>query len=167
MCNFIAVFFRAMLLIAGIALHIYPHLYLALSPSEPEQLLSFQMLWGMFMQLLMFRRGQEEKWGRMPGGHLRLRNPQYTARKGTFKLWSSLPDQWIVKGLLATEAFPDVLGVGWGLECGEPEAGQGELGSVWQLKAMAGSLPWMPCFCMYFLFCSRVLSVGGGRMREL
>lgn len=42
-CNFIAiaVFFRAMLLIAGITLHIDPHLYLPVSPSEPEQLQSF------------------------------------------------------------------------------------------------------------------------------
>ena len=117
-----------MVLIAGITVHIDPHLYLPVSPSEPEQLLSFQMLWGIFMQLLMLRRGEGEKGRRMPGGHLWLRNPQSTAHKGTFKLWSSFPDQWIVQSLLATEALPDVLGVGWGLECGKPETGAGRAG---------------------------------------
>lgn len=84
MCNFIAIaiFFRAMVLIAGITLHINPHLYLPISLSEPEQLLSFQMLRGIFMQLLMFRRGEGEKGRRLPGGHLWLRNlKSYSPRR--------------------------------------------------------------------------------------
>lgn len=51
MCNFvaIAVFFRAMVVAAGITLHTGLHLYLPVSPSEPEEFLSFKMLWGIFM----------------------------------------------------------------------------------------------------------------------
>lgn len=44
---------------------------------------------------------------------------------------------------------------------------QGNLGSVWQPKAVAWFFPEVPCCCIYFFLCSSVLSVGCGRMREL
>lgn len=65
-----------------------PFHYQSLNDSRPSRCSEASF----FMQLLMFRRGEGEKGRRMPGGHLWFRNPQYTACKGTFKLWWPLPD---------------------------------------------------------------------------